>query len=401
MPSKAPTETERIISALNAVEPQIFGGNEVERLKVRAAARRLLARVETPYERAWGFCFEHPAVFAALQTCIDVSLWKSWTEVGGGKKTIHELVELTSPTVDTNLLRRLFRLLAAFNVVEETFEDTFKPTPFSFAIGDERTKVRASLQAATNQYIAAGHNLPRYLAQISYKEPSDFVENNHSASDPDGLNFFGRLQKSPDCFEAFTGHMEAWTSWKTPWTKVYDTTRLLDGARLEDGSPLVVDVGGNTGIDISHVLAKHPDIPAGALVLQDLPEIIANAHVDEKITAMAHDFFLPQPVKGSRAYFMHAVLHDWPDDKATQLLENTRDAMIEGYSKLFIYDIVLPPTGASISQTTMDVEMMSLLSASERTQDAWSKLLSGAGLKIVKFWPDPQEYEMIIEAEIV
>lgn len=97
---------------------------------------------------------------------------------------------------------------------------------------------------------------------------------------------------------------------------------------------------------------------------------------------------------------MHAVLHDWPDDKAKQLLRNTRDAMVKGYSKLFVYDIVLPPTGASISQTTMDVNMMSLLSASERTQDAWERLLTDAGLKIVNFWPDPQEYEMIIEAEV-
>jgi hypothetical protein len=38
--------------------------------------------------------------------------------------------------------------LAAFNVVEETGVDKFKPTPFSFAIGDESTKVRASLEAA-------------------------------------------------------------------------------------------------------------------------------------------------------------------------------------------------------------------------------------------------------------
>ena len=43
---------------------------------------------------------------------------------------------------------RLFRLLAAFYVVEETGEDQFKPTPFSSAIGDESTKVRASLEAA-------------------------------------------------------------------------------------------------------------------------------------------------------------------------------------------------------------------------------------------------------------
>lgn len=98
---------------------------------------------------------------------------------------------------------------------------------------------------------------------------------------------------------------------------------------------------------------------------------------------------------------MHAVLHDWPDDKAKQLLENTKHAMMKGYSKLLIYDIVLPATGASISQTTMDVNMMSLLSASERTQAAWEKLLSDSGFKIANFWPDPQQYEMIIEAEVV
>jgi hypothetical protein len=97
---------------------------------------------------------------------------------------------------------------------------------------------------------------------------------------------------------------------------------------------------------------------------------------------------------------MHAVLHDWPDKKAKQLLENTKDAMTKGYSKLLVYDIVLPPTGASISQTTMDVQMMSLLSASERTQEQWNNLLTSTGFKIVKFWPDPQQYEMVIEAEL-
>lgn len=99
------SQTEEIIASLDAVQPEAFGGNEVERLKVRAAARRLLARVETPYERAWGFCFEQPVVFAALQICIDVGLWRSWTSVGG-EKSIDELVKLTSPTVDANLLRK-------------------------------------------------------------------------------------------------------------------------------------------------------------------------------------------------------------------------------------------------------------------------------------------------------
>ncbi|CAI6088051.1 unnamed protein product [Clonostachys chloroleuca] len=393
------SDSQKIIDILEGVNHASFA-NEVERLRVRAAARKLLAKVESPYERAWGFCFEHPVVFAALQTSIDLGLWAAWNAAGGGDKTIDDLVKLAKHDIQPNLLRRLFRLLAAFNVVEEVGVDTFKPTPFSAAIGDENTKVRASLEAANNQYILAGHNLPKYLAKIGYQEPTAAENNNHSGSDPDGLNFFGRLQKSPKFYEDFTGHMEAWTTWKTPWTKLYDPKKLIEGATITESAPLVVDLGGNTGIDISHVLAAKPDLPAGALVLQDLPEIIARAKVDPKITATAHDFFLPQPVKGSRAYFMHAVLHDWADDKATELLNNTREAMVKGYSKLFVYDIVLPPQGASISQTTMDVEMMSLLSANERTKDQWEKLLTGAGFKIVNYHPDPQEYEMLIEAEI-
>ncbi|KAM0237826.1 hypothetical protein ACHAP5_008895 [Fusarium lateritium] len=390
--------TNDIIATLDSVNPDQFSGDEVDRLRVRAAARRLLARVESPYERAWGFCFEQPAVFAALQTCIDLGIWKAWTGIGGGKKSIVELVKLTGQDVAPNLLRRLFRLLAAFNVVQETSQDTFKPTPFSYAIGDESTKVRASLEAATYQYISAGQNLPKYLAKINYQEPTAAADNNYTGSDPDGLNFFGRLQKSPEYYEAFTGHMEAWTSWKTPWTKIYDPSKLVDGADLS--KPLVVDIGGNTGIDISHFLHAQPNIPAGALVLQDLPEIIQRVEVNEKINPQIHDFFTLQPVTGSRAYFMHAILHDWPHAEAIQILTHTKNAMTKGYSKLFVYDIVVPPTRASISQTTMDIQMMSLLSASERTKSQWEELLLSAGFRIVKFWPDPQEYEMLIEAEI-
>lgn len=50
--------------------------------------------------------------------------------------------------------------------------------------------------------------------------------------------------------------------------------------------------------------------------------------------------------------------------------------------------------------TTMDVNMMSLLSAAERRKSQWEKLMHGAGCRIVSSWPDPQEYEMLIEAEI-
>ena len=98
-------QTQDIIAALDAVQPLSSGTNETDRLEIRAAARRLLVRVETPNERAWGFCFENPIVFAALQTCIDLGLWKSWSGLGGEEMTVDELVQLTTPPAETNLLR--------------------------------------------------------------------------------------------------------------------------------------------------------------------------------------------------------------------------------------------------------------------------------------------------------
>ena len=100
-------QTKDIIASLDAVD-ETASRSELERLQIRSAARRLLARLETPYERAWGFCFEHPVVMAALQTCIDLGLWAAWAQQGGGEKTIDELVRLSTPAVETNLLRKVF-----------------------------------------------------------------------------------------------------------------------------------------------------------------------------------------------------------------------------------------------------------------------------------------------------
>ena len=97
---------------------------------------------------------------------------------------------------------------------------------------------------------------------------------------------------------------------------------------------------------------------------------------------------------------MHAVMHDWPDDKVKEILANLAPAMKKGYSRLLIYEMLLPPTGASLAQATMDVEMMTLLSGLERTAAGWTKLLEDSGFAIIKLWPDGRGLETLIEAEL-
>ena len=62
-------------------------------------------------------------------------------------------------------------------------------------------------------------------------------------------------------------------------------------------APVFVNVGGGIGHQCAEFKARYPNVP-GNVILQDLPEVIAQALATPGVENMAHDFFKPQPVKG-------------------------------------------------------------------------------------------------------
>lgn len=282
--------------------------------------------------------------------------------------------------------------------------DEWKPTSFSLALGDDSTYTNALVRCGFNHCNPCGLNLPSFLAKNQYKEPLDTKKfDNHN--DTFGSVFFDYCQENHAAGSNFIGTMAAIGSHKMDWTEVYDTTALVEGAELTGTAPLFVDIGGAHGLDSARLLAKHPDLPPGAgLVVQDLPEVTnthgAREQLDPRITRMAHDFFTPQPLAGARAYFVHAVPHDWPDDECVRIFESVRGAMRRGYSRLLIYEIVLPAKGASSIMATLDLQVMNVLSGLERTEDHWVRLLERSGLRFVGISRHPRAVESVIEAEL-
>jgi hypothetical protein len=64
--------------------------------------------------------------------------------------------------------------------------------------------------------------------------------------------------------------------------------------------PIIVDIGGNQGVDLQYFVKLYPQIDA-RLVLQDLPETLQGippGFLDPKIEQMAYNFFEEQPIKG-------------------------------------------------------------------------------------------------------
>ncbi|KOC17236.1 O-methyltransferase [Aspergillus flavus AF70] len=387
-----------VISTLDAIQPSQFTA-PADRFAAKEAARRLLAALRRPLSKAGPSPSRAPALLPAADR-----------QNPGAARTLDELLSWAHTTCEPNLLRRFLRHIAALYVIQEMGVDTWQSTPTSLALGAQETHagevikagelIGTDSQCSLDHSIPCGRNLARFLAKNGYKEPLG-ISSFDNYRDVFGRDFFNYVQDHPEAGGSFQGVMTSLTQYKMIWTDVYDTQHLVAGADLT--KPLFVDVGGAQGFDAQRLLDRHPDLPVGVLIVQDLPEVVTThgkEKLDSRIRKMAHDFFQPQPITGARAYFFHAVPHDWPNADVARMFAEVKKVMTPGYSKLLIYEVVLPAQGATHLMTTLDLALMSCTSGLERTEEAWRALLKEGGFKVTSISRHPMAVEGVIEAEI-
>jgi hypothetical protein len=141
--------------------------------------------------------------------------------------------------------------------------------------------------------------LPKYLAETSYKSPA------YSEHLPFNLAFgpkpfFPWVQEHPEVLGSFLQWMAVQREGHTEWLDFYPfEQQVVRGFNdKEPDAVLLVDVGGNTGHEIQAIQQRFPSLP-GRMVLQDLTSTIDQVQSSKDMEAMAHDFFTPQPVKGT------------------------------------------------------------------------------------------------------
>lgn len=189
--------------------------------------------------------------------------------------------------------------------------------------------------------------------------------------------------------------------WNLPWYQIYPFADEMGKAC--ESSPddvLLVDIGGNRGLDILDFHKAYPNLP-GRLVLQDLPETIdaVDASTMGKIELKPYNFYTPQEVKGAKAYFWRWVLHDFGDDEVRKFLTNTVRVMGPD-SRMLIEELVVPETRADTKTSHLDILMMLYHSGMERTLTQWTSLLSSCGLDIVKVWSRPDTDSSVLECRL-
>ncbi|KAB8276841.1 hypothetical protein BDV30DRAFT_246149 [Aspergillus minisclerotigenes] len=343
-----------VISTLEAIQPSQFTA-PADRFAAKEAARRRLARLETPFEQGWAITFEGPGLVAGLQLLQDLGIWTKWTEADrqnpGAARTLDELLSWAHTTCEPNLLRCFLRHIAALYVIQEMGVDTWQSTPTSLALGAQETHAGEVIKAGLDHSIPCGRNLTRFLAKNGYKEPLD-IPSFDNYRDVFRRDFFNYVQDHPEAGGSFQGVMTSLTQYKMIWTDVYDIQHLVAGADLT--KPLFVDVGSAQGLDAQRLLDRHPtSLRSWAAESARSPTTSSS----------------PSPLP-ARAYFFQAVPHDWPNADVARMFAEVKKVMTPGYSKLLIYEVVLPAQGATHLMTTLELALMSCTSGLERTEEA-------------------------------
>ena len=370
-------------------------GFEGARRRSIAALRQLNNRLETPLELSRRIAWQEPAHVAAIKIALDLKLFEE-LEKNRSARAVSVQSLTKSSGAPEELVGRIMRHLGAWGVVREVDCDQYAATVTSLAFLDP--KVSSGIDYWIFLSSIAMSHIPKFVREGKYEDLKVPGKGNFELANGTGKPLFAWLGDHPEALTAFTNHLNAFTDGRASWVDTYPAQdRLLPGA--ESSGPMLVDVGGGIGRDVMHFHRKFPQAP-GRLFVQDLPETIVKASPgqgDSAIEMQGHDFFTPQPIKGSRAYLLHYVLHDWPDDACLRILEHLKAAMRKDYSKLLIAEFVVASKGADPFNTALDLTVMSLVGSKERTEQDWRNLVQSAGMKITGIWSLPGNHESVIE----
>ncbi|KAL8942614.1 MAG: hypothetical protein Q9211_001312 [Gyalolechia sp. 1 TL-2023] len=322
------------------------------RKKLQSLAKELGFVLETPWDTLSRLSF----LYKIVRVAIDLNLFEYLLEAGPEGRTVEDIVAKTG--VDELLLRTNDFIYPVFQKMPESFAKNHYRCPQA---------LQGPLQDTYDTKLAG----------------FDFIMEPRWA------------ETLKDCNLFMQGRREGSVS----WLEFYPfADNIMAESDAGSQAVLVVDVGGGLGHGLIELKQKFPSIE-GRLVLQDLPKTVQQAGNGAGIfEPMAHDFFSPQPLKGSKAYLIRQVLHDWPDKECQTILSNLAAAMRRGYSKILINEIIVADMGASDFITACDLVMMGLSGGMERTESHWRTLLASAGLRIEKIWTLDEQTESVIQA---
>jgi hypothetical protein len=356
-------------------------------------AKQLISAAQTPYSHTLSTVTAMVEA-STIHTLLSFNALQSIPYNGSASLSDLE----TKTGAQKSLLERLLRVLVGTGFLVMNADDTYSHTPSSQAYAG----MHGSFFSAVFDEMASIVLLRDYFKEKGMREPDGEAAMTHNPDTwkhgMEGKTVFEILESDPERLKNFHLLM-GMVEMLRPYTGFYDYGKFA----TEDGRVAFVDMGGADGKTIAKIIEAHPGIKPETCVLQDRAQVIELANkspnLPKGVQAKAHDFFQPQPVKGSKAYHLRAICHDWSDTMVIKILRNIVPAMAPD-SKVLIADNILPERGGSGMVAAMDM-MMLCIGGKERTKANFEAVLDAAGLKLDGIYSAPGDTHFsVVEASL-
>ncbi len=298
-----------------------------------------------------GYC-----VARALHVAADLGVAD---HIGAQGTSVGELAAKTG--ADADALGRVLRLLSAHGIFSVD-GDTVSHNPVSDTLRSDHPRSARAL--------ARMFGLPLFWETFGHLDHSvqtgrPAVEQAH----PDGL--WAWLAERPDASAIFNGAMIG-----KSFGQVAGVVESFDFSRFGR----IADVGGGRGHLLQAILAKFPQATG---LLFEQPHVIdeVRAIASDRLQLQAGDFFADVPAQ-SDAYILMEVIHDWTDEESVQILSAVRRAAPAG-SALLLIEQLMPPTPGPHWVKMLDVHMMALFAARQRSKSEYDRLAEKCGFRPV------------------
>ena len=136
-------------------------------------------------------------------------------------------------------------------------------------------------------------------------------------------------------------------------------------------------------------------------MLQDRPEEVKAAKSSDMIERMPHEVFTSQPVKGARIYLLHAIHHNYTNDKAQNVLTNPKGSMKPEYGKILAYEDTIKDRNPAELSCGMGLTMMATFGTGARTESQWKILFDSVGLRLASIHQSSRGGQCLMGHELV
>ncbi|KAJ5681917.1 o-methyltransferase domain-containing protein [Penicillium maclennaniae] len=315
---------------------------------------------------------------AVIRVGADLGLFRTLATTNKTFK-LEELSDLTGSAPGP--LERINRYLALNNTIKEVGINEYHASRVTHILASDLGE--AMVYHGFNTHRPVIQALPDFLAATKYQDITSNTNTPFQVAHNTNLKSFDWMVMHPDHFKYL---QKVTTGFKgAEWTVGFDTLdieaqKVPSTLPQPSEKPFFVDVGGDHGHQYIQLGKKYPSLLA-RLLLQDLPEAVNKLSPIESVKADAYDFFEKEPFTGAKLYYLRKIMHDWPDNEATNILLNIAGAMAID-SRMLIDEIVMPDTGAYYEVTMQDLAMMNICAGKGRSKQQWSDLAGRAGLRI-------------------